>query len=75
MYKEKMTKRQVRVFHLLQSGKYSVMQIANQLFIGDPRSVIRNMRKMGIEVKDEWIDTKSGDGRYKRYWIENGGQQ
>lgn len=28
MYKEKMTKRQVRVFHLLQSGKYSVMQIA-----------------------------------------------
>lgn len=77
MYATKqMTKRQVRVFQLLKSGgKHSVMDIANKLFIGDPRSCIRDLRKMGIEVKDEYIDTKSGNGRYKRYWIEDGGQQ
>lgn len=73
MYNEKnLTKRQVRVLNLLSDGKhYSVIEIANTLFIGDPRSLIRDLRKDGIVVKDEWITTRDGKGRYKRYWVEN----
>jgi hypothetical protein len=45
----------------------------NRLFIGDPRSTIRNLRDSGIDIKDEWVPSVNG-GKYKRYWIE-GGQQ
>ena len=65
-----MNQKQARVIALLSSGsRYSVIDIAIRLHIGDPRSVIRNIRNMGIEICDEWVEGASGT-RYKRYWIK-----
>lgn len=65
-----MNQKQTRVITLLSSGsRYSVIDIAIRLHIGDPRSVIRNIRNMGIEICDEWVEGTSGT-RYKRYWIK-----
>ncbi len=65
-----MNQKQARVITLLSSGsRYSVIDIAIRLHIGDPRSVIRNIRNMGIEICDEWVEGTSGT-RYKRYWIK-----
>ena len=66
----KATQKRMRAIKLLSDGnKYTVMQIAFACNIGDPRSVIRNIRDLGIEVKDEWVE--ADESRYKRYWIEN----
>lgn len=63
-------KKQARVMHyLMGGGRYSVADIMNALYIGDPRSVIRNLRDRGIVVNDMWVSTSDG-GRYKRYWID-----
>lgn len=56
--------------HLLSKGKYSAVQISNALYIGDPRSVIRYARKIGINILDEWRDNKLNNGRHKIYWID-----
>lgn len=65
-----MNQKQARVITLLSSGsRYSVIDIAIRLHIGDPRSVIRNIRNMGIEICDEWVEGTNGT-RYKRYWIK-----
>ena len=66
---KKAAQKQLRAITLLSDGgKHTVMEIAFACRIGDPRSVIRNIRESGIEVKDEWVE---GDGtRFKRYWIE-----
>lgn len=65
-----MNQKQARVITLLSSGsRYSVIDIAIRLHIGDPRSVIRNIQNMGIEICDEWVEGTSGT-RYKRYWIK-----
>lgn len=55
--------------YLMGGGRYSVGDIMNALHIGDPRSVIRDLRERGIVVNDEWYPTGDG-GRYKRYWID-----
>lgn len=66
-----MNAKQAKVIELLSSGsRFSVIDIAVRLHIGDPRSVIRNIRKSGIIINDIWVDAKSG-GKYKRYWIDN----
>ena len=71
----KLTRQQTRLLNLLQDGvRHSVVDIANRCFIGDPRSSIRVLRDNGIDVKDEWVKSING-GRYKRYWIEGGGQK
>lgn len=65
--------RQTRLINLLRNGgKYSAIDISIRLHIGDARSEIRRLRKMGIIVCDEWIPGKDGESRYKRYWIERG---
>jgi hypothetical protein len=56
---------------LRDGGKHSVADIMNRLFIGDPRSTIRNLRDSGIDIKDEWVPSVNG-GKFKRYWIEAG---
>lgn len=64
-----MTEKQARVYKLLISGsRYTVIDIALRTHVGDPRSVIRDLRKMGIVVSDEWIEGNSS--RYKRFWIK-----
>lgn len=71
----KLTRQQISLLNLLQDGiRHSVVDIANKCFIGDPRSSIRDLRNNGIDVKDEWVKSSNG-GRYKRYWIERGGQK
>lgn len=65
-----MNEKQAQVYHLLSSGsRYSVIDIALRLHIGDPRSVIRDLRKMGINVSDVWVGGFNGS-RYKLYWIK-----
>lgn len=66
-----LTQRQIRLINLLRDGyKYSAIDISIQLHIGDARSEIRNIRKMGIEVRDKWVTGREGGNRYKLYWIE-----
>lgn len=65
----KATKKRLRAIELLSDGKkHTVMHIAFACRIGDPRSVIRDIRELGIEVKDEWVEADGS--RFKRYWIE-----
>ena len=64
-----MTVRQLKVYNLLCSGKHSVIGIMQRLNIGDPRSTIRDLRKQGFKVCDEWRETVDG-GRFKMYWID-----
>jgi hypothetical protein len=74
MSKLKFTLKQQQLLALLRDGsKHSVADIMNRLFIGDPRSTIRNLRDSGIDIKDEWVPSING-GKYKKYWIESGRQ-
>lgn len=67
---KKITNREKRLIRLLsEGGRYSVIEIAIRLHIGDPRSNIRHLRSKGIEILDEWVSTKDGVGRYKRYYM------
>lgn len=64
--------KQMQLISLLRDGgKYSVVDIMNRLYIGDPRSTIRDLRNRGIKVKDVEVPSVNG-GKYKRYWIEQG---
>lgn len=66
-----MRDKQAIIYGLLTSGeKWTVIDLAIKGKIGDPRSVIRNLRKQGIEVKDEWVHGRNSS--FKRYWIEPG---
>lgn len=59
-----------RLIRLLSDGYcHTVVEIIRRLNIGDPRSVIRDIRKAGIEVLDKWAVSESGN-RYKYYWIK-----
>ena len=70
-----MSSQQMRLLHFLMGGgRYSVADIMNALYIGDPRSSIRDLRNRGIQVKDEWVPSVNG-GKYKRFWIPRGGEQ
>lgn len=58
-----------RLYRLLSSGgKYGSTDITDRLRLADPRSVVRRLRKMGVEVCDEW--RKANGKRYKVYWIK-----
>lgn len=68
MKNQVLTNREQRLFSLLSDGfTHSVIEIANRLHIGDPRSDIRNLRAKGVAVSDIWV--KGQEGRYKRYFI------
>ncbi|MCD8387532.1 MAG: hypothetical protein LUD17_11680 [Bacteroidales bacterium] len=74
--KQIVTPRQLQLLWLLANGcRYSIMEMAYTLrqegcYIGDPRSVIRDLRKKMIPVLDRWKRTKDNKGQYKLYWIE-----
>lgn len=65
-----MTEKQTRLVAYLKTGKHSVIDIMTNLFMADPRSIIRNLRDKGTEIQDEWRKTSTGS-KYKVYWIEN----
>mgnify|MGYP001038725448 CR=1 FL=1 len=69
----RLTGRQERLINLLSNGgKYSAIDIANRLHIGDARSEIRRLRNMGYVVSDEWKNPKDGEGlRYKLYFMRD----
>ena len=62
--------KQLPVSEYLRSGKRSVIDIMQALHVGDPRSVIRHLRKKGYDVRDEWRSTVTGS-KYKIYWIDH----
>jgi hypothetical protein len=40
------------------------------LNIADPRSTIRDLRKLGVIVHDEWREAVIEGNRFKMYWID-----
>lgn len=58
---------------LMNGGRYTVLDICARLRIGDPRSVIRNLRRKGYAVVDEWETGVTGV-HYKRYWVAPPGE-
>jgi len=62
-----LSKRQRKVYELLLTGKYSVADISIALHYSDPRSYIRELRKKGLNILDEWVE--NADTRHKQYWI------
>lgn len=68
-----MRDKQAIIYRLLTSSdKWTVIDLAIKGKIGDPRSVIRNLRKQGIKVNDEWVQGKNSS--FKRYWIDTAQQ-
>jgi|GEM_PF-1993838 hypothetical protein len=59
-----------RLYRLLSDGdKHTTVDITDNVRIADPRAVIRELRKKGIAVCDEWC--KANGKRFKRYWIRS----
>lgn len=57
-----------RLYRLLADGdKHTTVDITDKIRIADPRAVIRELRKKGVIVCDEWC--KANGKRFKRYWI------
>ena len=52
---------------LLNGGRWATFDIAERLNIPDPRSTIRYVRAMGIDISDAW--THENHMRFKRYFI------
>lgn len=63
----KLSDRQLFVYNLLLKSKKTVTQLTNITGFSDPRGYVRDLRKKGITVLDEWI--QRDDVRFKRYWI------
>ncbi len=62
---------QLRVYNLLlRGGSYSAADISIALGLSDPRSVIRGLRKKGVNISDKWCNSEHG-GRFKRYFIHD----
>lgn len=66
---ESCTIRQKNICHFLRHGKFSAADISRRLGYADPRGHIRNIRKKGITICDEWIKCEDGT-RFKRYFIK-----
>lgn len=54
---------------LMEGGKLSVADISSRLHISDPRSYIRDLRKKGFPILDEWRET-AYNSRYKVYYYK-----
>lgn len=53
---------------LADGGQHSVIDIMQQVHIGDPRAMIRTLRNTGVAIADVWEDGE--DCKYKRYYIK-----
>ncbi|WP_303194149.1 hypothetical protein [Alistipes communis] len=70
-FSEKLPHRQGKVYRLLLDGvPRSAADITIALHLSDPRSAIRDLRKRGIPIADEWCESVYG-GRFKRYFIHS----
>ena len=52
----------------LSGGQYSNVEISMILRTPDPRSHIRELRKRGYKISDNWV--KSKNSRYKIYFLK-----
>lgn len=59
---------QRKVYDLLIAGKMGVSELSAKLRIADPRGHIRELRRKGFNVKDDWRTSMYGN-QYKIYWI------
>lgn len=65
-----LNRHQFRIYSLLSNGgQYSTLDISDKLGIGDPRSSIRYLRRMGIHIADFWCVGNYGI-RFKRYFLK-----
>lgn len=61
---------QRKIYDLLAGGaKLSVADISTVTRYCDPRSIIRNMRKKGVKISDEWRQGFKGIKRHKVYFL------
>ncbi|WP_289300091.1 helix-turn-helix domain-containing protein [Xylanibacter muris] len=62
---------QKRVYNILaRGGRHSVVDISIVLYLADPRSTIRDLRKKGIPILDEWHPNANGRGRgFKKFFL------
>ncbi|WP_302151431.1 helix-turn-helix domain-containing protein [uncultured Alistipes sp.] len=68
-----LTCKEFRLYSLLLRGdKLATFDLAERLNIPDPRSTIRYLRNMGIEVSDIWV--YENRTKFKRYFIRGGAQ-
>ena len=51
----------------LQRARLSSLDLARMLNLADPRAVIRDLRKSGVNVCSEW--KKANGKKFKIYWI------
>ncbi len=66
-----LSKLQYLLFLLLANGKkYSSHKIMQIIHTSDPRKEVQYLRRKGINVQDEWIDSTVKIPRHKRYWID-----
>lgn len=64
---------QWRLYNLLQSGgMYSTADLSQALRSCDPRSRIRDIRKLGITISDIWTKKELGY-RHKLYFVKQSG--
>ena len=60
---------QRRIYSLLSDGRArSTVEISIALHLCDPRAVIRDLRRKGVGISDEWRRTADGK-RYKVYFM------
>ena len=67
----KLSPQQKLVYDYLMTGRtLSTMIAITSLSIGDVRTRIAELRKLGIAIKDKWAKD-FGEGKYKQYFIED----
>ena len=63
-----MSKQETRLLELFKrGGKFTVTDITISTGQCDPQGHIRNLRKRGINIADEWVSENGS--RFKRYWL------
>lgn len=55
---------------LLNGGMFSTRDFVDRLRISDPRAVIRDLRKKGYHIGDEWVTSEYTGARYKKYFLK-----
>lgn len=58
-----------KIFNMLMTGRHlSATDLSIATGACDPRGHIRDLRDMGVDIRDYW-ETPTDDVRYKRYYI------
>jgi hypothetical protein len=55
--------------YILRNGSITSLECAIHLRIMDLQGVIRDLKKVGYNIQDKWMQSEDGN-KYKVYWIE-----